>query len=236
MTRTITEINVHCSATKLNWMVDKSGADKVAEIKRWHVIDNGWSDIGYHYIIDRDGKFYRGRSEVMTGAFEPKVNARAIGICLIGGHGSSATDSFEKNYTPEQDATLRKMIASLKDKHPTISKVTGHNDYANKACPGFKVSRWLDGKPNRVFAESKTAVGSSAAAVSGAGLASAEVVKVFSETTSEVKASVTEVQAAKADVVADTTDPLKWVLLAVVVIGAVVALYSRWRDWQAGRQ
>jgi len=234
--RNINEINVHCAATKPGWMAGRPGVDRVAEITRWHVVDNGWAAIGYHYIIDRDGKYYRGRSEKMVGAFEPRVNATAIGICLIGGYGSAATDDFAKHYTPEQDATLRKLISALQDKHPGITKVTGHNDYSTKACPGFKVGRWLDHKPPRVFTESKTAAGSGAATVGGLGLAGVEVVKVLGDTTAEVKASVTEVQTAKAEAQADAADPLKWILLAVVIFGAGIALYNRWRDWQAGRQ
>jgi len=235
MTRKITEINIHCSATKPGWLAGRPGSEKVAEITRWHVVDNGWSAIGYHFLIDRDGKYYRGRSEKMTGAFEPKVNAHALGICLIGGYGSNATDSFDKHYTPEQEATLRKMIKALQSKYPEINKVTGHNQYSSKACPGFQVPRWLEKKPPRVFTESKTAAGAGAATVSGVGLVSVEAVKALNETTTEVKATVIEAQAVKAEA-QSTADPLKWVLLAVIVIGAGVALYSRWKDWQAGKQ
>lgn len=123
-------------------MVERPGSEKVAEIRRWHVQDNGWSDIGYHFLIDRDGRFYRGRPEQTAGAFEPKVNARAIGICLIGGFGSNADDSFGKNYTPKQEATLVSLIKAMQDKYPSIERITGHNDYAQKACPGFKVGPW----------------------------------------------------------------------------------------------
>jgi hypothetical protein len=234
--RRITEINIHCAATKPGWMAGRPGLDKVAEIRRWHVQDTGWSDIGYHYVIDRDGGVYRGRSEQKVGAFEPKTNARAIGICLVGGYGSSATDAFSQHYTPEQEATLRRLISALQDKHAGITRVTGHNDYSTKACPGFKVDRWLKNQPARVFTESKTAAGSGAAVAAGGGLAGVEVVKLLSEATTETKTAVTEAQAAKAEAMAAPADPLRWVLLAVIIIGAGVALYQRWRDWQAGRQ
>ena len=36
---------VHCSATKPSMDIG------LREIKRWHVDDNGWRDVGYHYII-----------------------------------------------------------------------------------------------------------------------------------------------------------------------------------------
>lgn len=235
--RKITEINIHCAATKPGWMAGRPGSEKVAEITRWHVVDNGWSAIGYHYIIDRDGKFYRGRSEAMSGAFEPKVNANAIGICLIGGYGSNATDPFDKHYTPEQDNTLRKLIKGLRDKHPTITKVTGHNDYSSKACPGFKVSRWLANQPpQRTFAESGTAQGAGVATAAGGGLAVVEVARLVSDVAPEIKTATAEIQAAKVDVQAAPVDPLRWILLAAIVIGAAYALYRRWADWKAGRQ
>jgi hypothetical protein len=87
-----------------------------------------------------------------------------------------------------------------------------------------------------VFSESKTAAGSGAAVVAGGGLAGVEVVKLLGDAAHETKAAVVEVQAAKSEAMETPADPLKWVLLAVVVIGAGVALYQRWRDWQAGRQ
>ena len=41
---------VHCSATKPSMDIG------LREIKRWHVDDNGWRDVGYHYIIRRNGE------------------------------------------------------------------------------------------------------------------------------------------------------------------------------------
>lgn len=235
--RKITEINIHCSATKPQWMAGRSTKEKVAEITRWHVEDNGWSAIGYHFLIDRDGNVSRGRPVEKTGAFEPKANAHGIGVCLFGGWGSSANDDFSKNYTPEQETSIRKLIAVLKKQHPTINKVSGHNDYSNKACPGFKVSRWLAGSaPARTFAESGTAQGAGVATMAGGGLAVVEVAKLVTDVTPQLKTATAEIQTAKADVQAAPVDPLRWVLLIAIVIGAGYALYRRWVDWKAGRQ
>lgn len=218
MTRQISEINVHCSATRTTWFDGKSGPEKVAEIKRWHVQENGWRDIGYHYIIDRDGKVYKGRPVDQSGAFEPKVNANAVGVCLLGGFGSTPNDQFSLHYTAEQDEALRKLIVMLRKMYPAITKVTGHNDYSPKACPGFRVGRWLDGKPERSFTESKTAVGSASASVAAVAVAAVEVVQ----------------QAPKP--AQDDLDLMKLFLIGVVVAGALWALWSRWSDWKAGRK
>tara|TARA_R100000935_G_scaffold5325_1_gene12291 strand:+ start:41798 stop:42409 length:612 start_codon:yes stop_codon:yes gene_type:complete len=139
--RTLNEIIVHCTATQADWRDGQSTSAKVAEVKRWH-LGNGWSDIGYHYLIDRDGTVATGRPLGTVGAHVSGRNTGTIGISLFGGHGSAASDTFADNFTPAQDAALRKLLADLMAKY-SIKKVTGHNEYAAKACPGFKVSTWL---------------------------------------------------------------------------------------------
>ena len=58
--RKIDTIIVHCTATRAEWWESRSAEDKMAECKSWH-LDRGWSDIGYHYLIDRDGTVTEGR-------------------------------------------------------------------------------------------------------------------------------------------------------------------------------
>ncbi len=139
----VREIIVHCSATRPDWMAARPIAEKVAEIRRWHLA-NGWKDIGYHWIIDRDGKVLAGRPETVIGAHTVGKNAGSIGICLIGGHGSAETDSFNDHFTRAQDITLGQMIDAISAR-TQIERVSGHNEYAAKACPGFNVPAWMAG-------------------------------------------------------------------------------------------
>ena len=139
--RPIKEIIVHCSATDPKWMADKPTHAKVNEIRKWHVRDRGWRDIGYHQIIDRNGTASPGRPIVQAGAHVVGHNADTIGICLLGGLGSNEKDQFEDNFTPAQDKALRDMIAHYQRKYGPL-KVSGHNQYAAKACPGFYVPDW----------------------------------------------------------------------------------------------
>ncbi|MCP4208901.1 MAG: hypothetical protein GY767_17880 [Shimia sp.] len=172
--RRITELIIHCTATPPGWRNGQSTAAKVAEVKRWHIDPKpngrGWSDIGYHYLIDRDGTVETGRPLDRDGAHAAGHNKGTIGISLFGGKSSSASDQFADNYTRAQDKALRKLIVGLQKQHP-ISKISGHNEYAAKACPGFNVGRWLVNKPPRSVAASTTlqATGASATAVVGAG-------------------------------------------------------------------
>lgn len=141
--RPVSEIIVHCTATRPEWWAGKSLGQKVAEIRRWHVSERGWKDIGYHFLIDRDGKVMPGRPLEREGAHVMGHNSGTIGIALFGGHGSASTDRFADHFTPEQDSALRAVIAGLQQRFPAIRTVSGHNDYAAKACPGFAVASWL---------------------------------------------------------------------------------------------
>ena len=140
--RKITGIIVHCTATRADWWSGKSLAKKIAEVRRWHVEDRGWSDIGYHYLIDRDGGIGLGRPVERNGAHVRGHNTGTIGVSLFGGHGSNEKDAFADNFTPQQDAALRRLIGNLRADHGPVP-VTGHNEYAAKACPGFMVAPWL---------------------------------------------------------------------------------------------
>ena len=151
--RPIDEIIIHCAATRPEWMAKSRTSRKVAEIRKWHKA-RGWRDIGYHLVIDRDGTVADGRPMDQTGAHVKGHNTGTIGVCLIGGHGAAANDRFEDHFTPEQETALMITLGNLKAAYGKrlqtgkpggewVLKVSGHNEYANKGCPGFNVSKWL---------------------------------------------------------------------------------------------
>lgn len=143
--RRLTEIIVHCTATRPTWMGNNTTAEKVAEVRRWHAQDRGWRDIGYHFLIDRNGTIAHGRPLEQTGSHVRNRNTGTIGVALVGGHGSSADDKFAENFTPAQDSALRGLIDRLRAQHGTLA-LSGHNQWAAKACPGFNVPAWHIGK------------------------------------------------------------------------------------------
>jgi len=138
----VTEIAVHCSATVTDWMDGDGLAAQKAEIRRWHIEDRGWRDIGYHWLVGRSGDVLSGRAETEIGAGIEGHNRGVIHICLIGGHGSSETDRFGRNFTQRQDVALRGLIQGI-SMRSRITRISGHNEYAAKACPGFQVGAWL---------------------------------------------------------------------------------------------
>lgn len=130
--RTINKIIVHCSATP-------EGKDyTVCDITRWHK-ERGFKDIGYHYVIYRDGTIHEGRDVKLVGAHCTGQNVNSIGICYIGGvaiDGKTPKDTR----TPAQKTSLLNLIRTLKVKYPGV-KVHGHREFANKACPSFDVQK-----------------------------------------------------------------------------------------------
>lgn len=139
--RHINEIIIHCTATRPDWWSDKSGQAKVDEIRRWHVEDRGWNDIGYHLLIDRDGKVYRGRGDDVAGAHCKGHNANSLGVSLFGGHGGNENDDPLEHFTVEQMEALNDTLHVWQTAY-SIDKVSGHNEYAAKACPCFSVQAW----------------------------------------------------------------------------------------------
>ena len=130
--RDINEIIIHCSATP-------EGSDfTVDDIRRWHK-SSGFNDIGYHFVIYRDGTIHQGRHLDVVGAHTTGHNNNSIGICYIGG--IDKRGKAKDTRTDEQKVSLYNLCCEL---HIRFPKATfhGHNEYANKACPCFDVSKW----------------------------------------------------------------------------------------------
>lgn len=130
ISREIYEIIIHCSATRASMDI---GVD---EIRPWHKA-RGFSDIGYHRVVRRDGVKEDGRDLNIVGAHVRGRNTNSIGICLVGGVKEDGV-SPEDNFTDAQWDSLRSMLKMYKALIPDV-KIHGHNEFANKACPCFDV-------------------------------------------------------------------------------------------------
>ena len=129
--RKIDKIIIHCSATP-------EGKDfTVQQIRQWHVQGNGWRDIGYHFVIYRDGSIHKGRPIEQVGAHTTGHNAHSIGICYIGGCAADGKTPKDTR-TEAQRLALIKLVRELKASYPSAT-THGHNEFANKACPSFIV-------------------------------------------------------------------------------------------------
>jgi N-acetylmuramoyl-L-alanine amidase len=129
--RTLNEIIIHCTATP------EGREHSVADIRGWHKA-KGWADIGYHFVIGLDGTVRPGRPLSQIGAHVAGRNSDTIGIVYVGGLAKNGAPKDTR--TDAQKSALLRLVTYLVKKFPDISKVSGHNEYANKACPCFDVS------------------------------------------------------------------------------------------------
>ena len=140
--RKIPEIIIHCSATP-------DGKDyTVDDIRRWHK-QRGYSDVGYHYIVYRNGILAQGRDVNIIGAHASGHNAHSIGICYIGGMSADNTRP-EDTRTLRQKGRLLSLLVDLRKLYPN-ARIIGHRDLSEdkngngiiepsewmKACPSF---------------------------------------------------------------------------------------------------
>lgn len=129
--RDIKRIIIHCSDTP--FLKDFSAAD----IDKWHR-ERNFDCIGYHYVICLDGSVQVGRPLQRIGAHCKGYNSDSIGICYIGGRNIEGRTADTR--TEAQKISLRKLVYYLHLQYPNAS-VHGHNEFANKACPCFDVSK-----------------------------------------------------------------------------------------------
>lgn len=121
-------IVVHCSYTP-------EGRDvKTSEIKRWHTEDNGWSDIGYHLVVELDGSVHVGRDELKRGAGVLGHNHHALHICYVGGMDKDMNPKDTR--TEAQKKSLEFMLNYYRAIYP-YATIVGHRDLDNRDCPCF---------------------------------------------------------------------------------------------------
>jgi N-acetylmuramoyl-L-alanine amidase len=136
--RRIDEIIVHCTATP-------EGRDlTVEQIRQDHIKNNHWSDIGYQYVVYRDGTVHLGRDVDISGAHADGHNSHSIGVVYVGGvenrPGVPYTQLKAKDTrTEQQKASLLALLMDLRKLYPK-ARIIGHRDVDThgKECPSFK--------------------------------------------------------------------------------------------------
>lgn len=96
-------------------------------IHAWH-LGRGFSGIGYHFLIRKNGTVERGRAENLVGAHAAGNNSNSIGICFEGNFETETMGEVQKNAGKE-------LISYLCNKYG-IDVVIRHKDVAATACPG----------------------------------------------------------------------------------------------------
>lgn len=140
-----TEIIIHCSATIEGHDVPVERIHQLHQRKPFNMIG-----IGYHYYIDLAGNIWEGRPEWVVGAHTVGHNQQSIGICYCGG--LSVYNTPKDTRTMAQQKAMKELVAELLNKYP-MAKVSGHNQWAAKACPSFNAAEWAE---RNGFANDKT--------------------------------------------------------------------------------
>ena len=100
------------------------------DVHRWHLA-HGWSGIGYHYFVSKDGEITRGRPLWAVGAHAESCNWRSVGVCFEGDY------QAETEMPAAQLQAGRELVQYLKAKLG-VDRVVGHRDVAvaGTSCPG----------------------------------------------------------------------------------------------------
>ena len=118
--RRITDIVIHCTATPPH---NNLTAD---DLRRMHK-QQGWSDIGYHYVVRLDGKVELGRDVDLIGAHVSGHNAHSIGVVYVGGLDRYGNAKDTRNDL--QRAALLSLLLDLRKLYPG-AKISGHRDFS----------------------------------------------------------------------------------------------------------
>ena len=120
--RYVDRIFIHCSDS------DWKHHDDISVIKKWHVEENGWNDVGYHYFIKRNGTIQKGRDLEITPSSQQGHNNKTISICLHG----------RERFTKRQFESLRRLCLEINTLYQGKVTFHGHREVADeKTCPNF---------------------------------------------------------------------------------------------------
>jgi hypothetical protein len=144
----------------------------VRGIEVYHVLGNGWNDIGYNFLVDRFGTVYEGRGggidQNVVGAHAQGFNVGTVGVALIGNFQSVTPTG------PQQRALVRLLAWRLDVAHVdpesrvlytssgnykfhagrvvTLRAISGHRDTGPTECPGARAYALIPALTRRVAA------------------------------------------------------------------------------------
>ncbi len=115
----------------------RATAARIEAIRRAHR-RRGWGDIGYHYVVDRAGRVWEGRSLRYQGAHVKNHNYANIGIVVLG--------NFDRQQPSQaQLASVHQLLSLLMDRyHVPASRVSTHQEWAPTACPGRYLQQFMN--------------------------------------------------------------------------------------------
>ena len=127
----------------------EEGIAQVKGIQVFHQDGRGWSDIGYHFVLDQSGRLYQGRPFMNEGATLDETPILAQGAHVGGANTGNIGVSALGCYHPPEGAgcgdalsaaaydSLITVLAFLSERYGIPpSEIGGHRDFSSTACPG----------------------------------------------------------------------------------------------------
>ena len=136
----VREAVLHCAAISTGLFDGMRAFQVFSLVNKWHK-ERGFRCFGYHGLFMPDGTFYEGRPFTEPGAHTRGHNAGTLGFLLIESRKIDRIGQFDDWFTEKQRLSVQARLRTI----PGLLKVSGHNDYAAKLCPGFQVETrdWL---------------------------------------------------------------------------------------------
>lgn len=134
----ISRITIHHDGMNAFTSPTREDAIRRIEAIRSAHVNQGWADIGYHYVIDPGGRVWQARPISLQGAHVRDQNASNLGIMVMGNYSRQTVTSASL-------ASLQYVIASnMRTYRIPVSRVHTHNELASTECPGTDLHRQMD--------------------------------------------------------------------------------------------
>jgi hypothetical protein len=134
----------HEGASSLGLRGQSAVARRLENIRQYHRSKGKeWADIGYHYIIDPEGRVWEGRPIQVEGAHVAKTNDHNLGIMLMGNFDQHAPTSAQLGTLAgfARDQMLRYRVST--------SRIFTHQELKSTACPGRNLQSYMNSARNR---------------------------------------------------------------------------------------
>jgi N-acetylmuramoyl-L-alanine amidase len=133
-------------------MSEAATAAEVRSIQEYHMNGHGWEDIGYHFLIDGQGRVVEGRPAETLGAHTLGANSNNIGVAMMG-------DFDRMTPTPAQVQSLTRLVSYLAVKYRanTAEKafLQPHQHYNDTDCPGKNMMKIFEDLRDRINREAQ---------------------------------------------------------------------------------
>ncbi len=121
---------------------EQDGLSTLLEIQRLHRGDRGWADVGYHFMVDKDGTIYEGRDMTVRGVHVEGHNTGSLGVCLLG--------DFRTDIPSDAQLSATYALNNWIVYRTGVTHLAGHKDFNDfTVCPGTQIANQLEDLANR---------------------------------------------------------------------------------------